>query len=253
MHSFPPSSSLWNRRSWIKTFAVVGAASCFRKEGLRGVLESESWSADSIFPVGTFELNLQDYPELLSDNGSIYFSIPAVPDIIVTRLPGAVFYAVTSVCTHQGCTVGTYDPSAGMLICPCHRSRFKADGTLIGGFAQTSLLRFPTIFKAPNTLTIQVSKYGFLVHGIRLLKTKDGHLRAALTFDADFGYRYEIRFQAASDGNLTDSIPVPYAETLDGAMRTDLFLGNGKSVTFYVDVTQSVGYFAVARYKLLIG
>ncbi|HET7745816.1 MAG TPA: Rieske 2Fe-2S domain-containing protein, partial [Vicinamibacteria bacterium] len=45
-------------------------------------------------------------------------------------------YAVSTVCTHLGCIVKTV---AGGFECPCHGSRFRADGTVEKGPAPTAL------------------------------------------------------------------------------------------------------------------
>jgi cytochrome b6-f complex iron-sulfur subunit len=45
-------------------------------------------------------------------------------------------YAVSRVCTHLGCLV---KEDAGGFLCPCHGSRFKADGALVRGPAPRGL------------------------------------------------------------------------------------------------------------------
>lgn len=51
--------------------------------------------------------------------------------------------AYTSVCTHQGCKVGTGDSSN--FICPCHGSEYsKLDGSVTQGPAPKPLARYAT-------------------------------------------------------------------------------------------------------------
>ena len=47
---------------------------------------------------------------------------------------------LSPVCTHQGCTVG-WNEAEKTWDCPCHGSRYEADGTLKNGPAKQSLER----------------------------------------------------------------------------------------------------------------
>src|SRR5712692_2648171 len=46
--------------------------------------------------------------------------------VYIVRMPEG-FYAVSAVCTHLGC-VTQWKADAEMIACPCHGSKFKADG-----------------------------------------------------------------------------------------------------------------------------
>jgi cytochrome b6-f complex iron-sulfur subunit len=75
-----------------------------------------------------------------------------VQNVIVVNTGGSNFIALSSICTHQGCTVA-YDPVAGNIKCPCHFSVFSNTGNVISGPAPTSLKSYP-ISKTNNILTI---------------------------------------------------------------------------------------------------
>lgn len=49
---------------------------------------------------------------------------------------GEGFYAISSTCTHLGCTVARTREGFG---CPCHGSRFDAEGNVVGGPAPRAL------------------------------------------------------------------------------------------------------------------
>ena len=57
--------------------------------------------------------------------------------VYIVHLP-AGFYAVAAVCTHLGC-ITQWKPEANMITCPCHGSKFQADGKKIEGPAPRSL------------------------------------------------------------------------------------------------------------------
>ncbi len=48
------------------------------------------------------------------------------------------FYALVAICTHLGCTPRL---AADQFVCPCHGSRFAADGQVISGPASRPLER----------------------------------------------------------------------------------------------------------------
>jgi cytochrome b6-f complex iron-sulfur subunit len=47
------------------------------------------------------------------------------------------FHAISSVCTHLGCVVAHTEGEG--FACPCHGSRFAADGSVVGGPAPAAL------------------------------------------------------------------------------------------------------------------
>jgi thiosulfate dehydrogenase [quinone] large subunit len=78
------------------------------------------------------------------------FTDPATGDpSIVIRPSSGTFVAFDAVCPHAGCPVG-YDPSAKVIICPCHGSPFNAStGAVEVGPAQTGLKKLG-IAEGPN-------------------------------------------------------------------------------------------------------
>ncbi|GGT60361.1 Rieske (2Fe-2S) protein [Streptomyces purpureus] len=58
--------------------------------------------------------------------------------VVVTQPQAGQFKAFSSKCTHQGCAVSGV--SDGVILCPCHQSKFDAgDGSVKGGPATTPL------------------------------------------------------------------------------------------------------------------
>lgn len=89
----------------------------------------------------TMTLTVGDNPTLNQSNGMVL-----VPQrsVLVVRVASGQYQALSSVCTHQGCTVSTFDGSR--LTCPCHGSQFNASGTVAKGPATSALRAFPTTF-----------------------------------------------------------------------------------------------------------
>jgi thiosulfate dehydrogenase [quinone] large subunit len=110
---------------------VLGVASAFR--GRRGGghgpqhFAPEALVRTSAVPVG----------------GAAAVTIASVgePAWVLQLQPGH-FTALDARCPHQGCSVRFVSASAG-FICPCHQSRFRADGARIDGPAPTGLAPIP--------------------------------------------------------------------------------------------------------------
>jgi cytochrome b6-f complex iron-sulfur subunit len=81
----------------------------------------------------SLDLNDPDYSGLKDDGSYAYKS-----NFIVINTGSENFIALSSVCTHQGCTVN-YNSSNNQLPCPCHGSVFATDGSILNGPATTSL------------------------------------------------------------------------------------------------------------------
>jgi Rieske Fe-S protein len=74
--------------------------------------------------------------------------------VAIFRDVGGV-HAVSLVCTHLGCLVKT---SAGGFECPCHGSRFAADGSVSKGPAPKALPWIQVTRVAAGTYLIDESK-----------------------------------------------------------------------------------------------
>jgi len=58
--------------------------------------------------------------------------------LVIDDGPEIADHAISAVCTHLGCIVD-WDAEAGEFACPCHGSRFSADGTVTDGPATADL------------------------------------------------------------------------------------------------------------------
>jgi cytochrome b6-f complex iron-sulfur subunit len=64
----------------------------------------------------------------------------STPTVIVIRNPSDQnsLLAVNSKCTHNGCAVN-WEKSQASFLCPCHQSKFAADGKVVNGPAEKPL------------------------------------------------------------------------------------------------------------------
>lgn len=88
-------------------------------------------------------------PDLYPANSVTYLQDQLV--YVVRTVEG--FYAVSAVCTHLGC-VTQWKPEANQIACPCHGSKFKADGTKIEGPAPRPLPHFAITLTADGELQV---------------------------------------------------------------------------------------------------
>lgn len=76
-----------------------------------------------------------------------------VSGIIVANSDGNNYVALSSICTHQGCTVG-YSVQNNNFPCPCHGSLFNSNGSVANGPATQPLKQY-SVTREGNVLTIK--------------------------------------------------------------------------------------------------
>ena len=67
------------------------------------------------------------------------------------------FHVISAVCTHLGCTV-QWRPDRKTFDCPCHGSRFREDGSVIGGPAPRPLAWYPTRLSPDGYLEVDTAE-----------------------------------------------------------------------------------------------
>ncbi|HEX6164244.1 MAG TPA: Rieske (2Fe-2S) protein [Vicinamibacterales bacterium] len=87
----------------------------------------------------------------LADAGGAVLVESTAGVFLVSRNSDSSFSAIDAVCSHQSCTVTSFEGSA--YVCPCHGSRYDRNGRVLNGPAVAALRRFPTTF-ASGVVTI---------------------------------------------------------------------------------------------------
>jgi Rieske Fe-S protein len=101
------------------------------------------------------KIKLSDHEELDERGGNILLEGTAAGDILVIRLSGDKYAAMSNICPHKKCKVKVKGDT--MIQCPCHKSRYALDGTYEKGPSKKNLKRYFNKMK-DGTLTIYGKK-----------------------------------------------------------------------------------------------
>jgi len=102
---------------------------------------------------GTIRLSLRQHPELGLARGSLRLMPDGWEDpVYLLALDGGGYAALSSVCTHRGCTVDLGGPG---LACPCHGSQYDREGSVMREPASRALTRYP-VRASGDDLVIEV-------------------------------------------------------------------------------------------------
>ena len=137
------SMSKPSRRDFLK-LATTGLLSAAGLMGLGGIIRFLDYESD---PPRNTLLDAGSASQYPAGSRTV---LPQVPALLIAKPDG--FTALSLVCTHLGCTV---EQDGSGFRCPCHGSRYDAQGTVERGPARQSL----------RQLRVEVSSQGHvLVH-----------------------------------------------------------------------------------------
>ena len=140
-----------NRREVVQKFLVGGTVlaiapsvleSCVKTPTDMGLLTGGTPPSSTL----SVDLSLSKYSALNSGGSSML-----IQNILVINT-GQNIVALSSICTHQGCTVG-YNAAKVDIECPCHGSVFSTSGSVLMGPAFTALQSYP-VTRSGTVLTI---------------------------------------------------------------------------------------------------
>jgi Rieske Fe-S protein len=139
-----------DRRKFLKTCGCLSAVGALTFIGIG--CDKNDGGGGSTGPVEPAEItiDLDDYPALQNDNSATSLTGTPGGTLLLTHTTGETYFALSNICTHQGCGVAATTPT---LNCPCHGSRYALNGSVVQGPAPQSLTSFP-VTKQGNLLTI---------------------------------------------------------------------------------------------------
>ena len=88
----------------------------------------------------TLDIGVSPYDVLKKEGGYIVY---AAAKVIIAKIAGDAFIAVSSVCTHAGATL-EYVSSTSKFYCSAHGSNFNQTGTVANGPASEALKQYKT-------------------------------------------------------------------------------------------------------------
>jgi Rieske Fe-S protein len=247
MELTPPIS----RRRLIKAFTVLTASATMpATRWMRTVLAGVQASTPS--DIGLLRLRLSDFPVLQKELGSVRLGTSRIGSdhhpvglfypVLINRGTNGQFYALDTECTHEGCTVPTYDPSAQCMQCPCHGSQYLIDGTVRHGPANFPLRSFTVRYDGADQLTVELPDISF---GLDVLQVQPATGRLRLRFVAFDQLVYEIYSRPSLQADWSG--PIPFAVTPDGPVDRVSLVGQADYAEVYLDRRiSSAGFYAVA-------
>jgi cytochrome b6-f complex iron-sulfur subunit len=142
-----------NRREVIQKFLLGGTVLVLAPSVIESCSKSSAMdpgtNPGSNPPVGSsinLDLSLAENSALAASGSS-----KIVQNILIINT-GTKIVALSSICTHQGCTVG-YNSGKADIECPCHGSVYSTSGSVLVGPAASPLRSYP-VSQTDNVLTI---------------------------------------------------------------------------------------------------
>lgn len=245
----PLSSS---RRVILKRFLMGGAASLSAPGWMANVLAEVANAAPGPAEI---RLKLADFPALAAVGGSIQLTFnPVQKPFTVNRVSESEFIALDSVCTHVGCTVGTFVVEENRMRCPCHGSRYDIRGRVFRDAngvstepAQRDIARYDSIYQpAKGTLTVIIPGLALAISSIsvRQPQQEGGPARVTLRFPVTAFSTYEIRHSSSLEGDFER---ISFSLTPEGPVTLNSVTPTSTEyISAYVDADGPRGFYVVA-------
>jgi cytochrome b6-f complex iron-sulfur subunit len=125
-----------DRKMTRREFVKVGSAAA-GAVALGGAAVVSGCGSSKKYPVVPMQeeklvIDLSEHPGLREKGEGILFQVPNNHENIVVVNTDEGYVATGAMCPHQGCSV-RWKKSKNLLVCPCHKAAYKADGTCVRG------------------------------------------------------------------------------------------------------------------------
>ena len=119
-----------SRRHFVRVSGATAGAIAIGGAGLSGC-------ASKKYPVvpmkdETLVIDLDEHPKLREQGEGMLFQVPNNLENIVVVHTKDGYVATGAQCPHEGCSV-RWKKDRELLVCPCHKASYSADGTCVRG------------------------------------------------------------------------------------------------------------------------
>ena len=104
---------------------------------------------------GVLRVSPSHAPELQQPGGAVVAQPSGGGGPVLVANTGNAFIALQATCPHEGCEL-SWVPEDRQAECPCHGSRFAADGTLLNPPARTDVSSFPASLDANGDVAVHL-------------------------------------------------------------------------------------------------
>jgi len=193
-----------------------------------------------------YRMSFDEFSQLKNAYGSVRLNVAGIPSasnqIVVTRMPGNQFYAVSAKCTHRGVAVEPFKKAKG-LYCRAHGSQFDVDGRVVRGPARSALKSYDTSYDGTGSVSVAFPNLGYSV-ATSMIQTGAGD-RMVLSFKTISGMKYTVMVRDKLGG--ADAKAIQFATTPDAPLNASRFTGNGKTATLYLQPVGDAGFIQIVR------
>lgn len=194
---------------------------------------------------GEVRLRVTDYPALATPGGSVQLAFSSLTaPMTINRVSPSRIVALDATCTHAGCTVGKFDPTLGLMRCPCHGSRYDLEGRVLPDQpAPDDLARFDSEFDAATgRILVRIPGLAF---GLKTaaLQAPEADRRIALSVPVSAGSTYELHWSPSLDDEF---VPIPFALSEDGPLTQWQYSAvNNLSLVLHAAAPGERGFYSV--------